>query len=146
MLHGPYPLLRLHHPLLSFVGERGCDDPDRQDTQIFTDLGNNGCTSRAGAAAHARSDKGHFSIDLEDRFDLLQALLRRLPANVRICAGPQSLGEMGPELYLVGHTALSDRLRIGITDNEIHPFNVLAEHVVHCIAAAATHTNDFDNG
>ncbi len=146
MFHGPDPFLRLHHPFLSFVGERGGDDPDGQDAQIFTDLGNDGGAAGAGAAAHARSDKGHFGIDFEDRFDLLQAFFRRLPANVRICAGPQSLGEMGPELYLVGHTALSDRLRIGITNNEIHPFNVLAEHMVHCIAATATHTNDFDNG
>jgi len=41
---------------------------------------------------------------------------------------------------------LGDRLCIGITNDEVYPFYVLAEHMVHCIAATTTHTNDLDDG
>jgi hypothetical protein len=49
-------------------------------------------------------------------------------------------------LHLIGHTALRDGLRIRVTNNKIHTFYVLAEHMVNCIAATTTHTNDLDDG
>ena len=76
----------------------------------------------------------------------LQALLCRLSPDVRIGASPQSLGEVWPQLDLIGHTALRYGLGIGITNDEIHSLYVLAEHMVYCIAATTTHTNDLDDG
>jgi hypothetical protein len=40
---------------------------------------------------------------------------------------------------------LSQRLGIGITYDEIASFNILAEHMVHCVASAAADADHFDD-
>jgi hypothetical protein len=48
-------------------------------------------------------------------------------------------------LYFIGHFAQGNGLRIGIADDEVHTFYILAIHVVNGIAAAATYTYHFDD-
>ena len=69
-----------------------------------------------------------------------------LPADIRVRSGTQTLCKMRPQLDTIGHAALRYSLGIGVTDNKIYTFNVLAEHMVYCIAASATYTNHFDDG
>jgi hypothetical protein len=51
-----------------------------------------------------------------------------------------------PKLHPVWYATLSYSLRIGIAYDEVYSFDVLAEHVVDCIAATSSNTNYFDDG
>src|SRR5690606_24788604 len=94
----------------------------------------------------ACGDECHFGIHLQYFFDFFKGFFRGLLADPWIGAGSQTLREMRPQLYFVGHGAVCNRLCVGIANDEVHPVDVLAEHVVHRVATTATNANDLDDG
>ena len=68
----------------------------------------------------------------------------RVPADVGIGPGAESLCDVGTQLQHGAHLAVSQCLGIGIGADEIHPFDVGAEHVIDGVAAATADTDHLD--
>ena len=78
--------------------------------------------------------------------DALAILDGRLPADCRIGAGAEPLGEVCAQLQNGARTGLLEGLRVGIGDNELHAFEFGADHVLDGIAAAAADADHLDHG
>ena len=57
---------------LSFVGKWSGNDPHGKNTQVLTDLGNDGSAPCSGTTTHPGGNERHLCIDLEDLSDLFE--------------------------------------------------------------------------
>ena len=129
---------------LAFKRERLGHNSDRQHTHLARNFGDDRCRTGAGSATHAGGNKEHIGTlnQLRDAFTIFNC---RLTTHVRVGTRTQALGDRATQLH--GHFCLIafQRLRVGIGANEFHACHTVADHVVDCIAAAAPHTDHFDD-
>ena len=69
---------------------------------------------------------------------------RRLPADLRVGACAQAVGDLGAELQFVRHLARGQRLQVRVHGVELHAFHAFRHHAGHGVAAAAAHADHFD--
>src|SRR5438445_466618 len=107
-------------------------------TSSSSGLSTDGRAAGAGAAAHAGGDEDHVGA-LQRRQDVLLVLQRRLPADLRVGARAQALGDLRPELDLGGRAVVLQRLAVGVGGDEVDPGEAGRDHGVQGVAAAAAH-------
>jgi hypothetical protein len=78
--------------------------------------------------------------------DVLDRLLRRRRADRRPRPRTQTLGHLHAKLDLVRRVRLGKRLRVGVGDDELHPVELLLDHVVDRVAAGAPDAEHGDPG
>src|SRR5262249_8069934 len=76
--------------------------------------------------------------------DLLHVLERRLSTTLRVGAGAEPLGHVGPDVELGGRCVRVERLRVGVDDDELDPFQAEVDHRVDGVAARSSATDHFD--
>ena len=118
------------------------DNADGQNAFFLGQFGHHGSRTGACAAAHAGSDKDHVGA-FKLFFNLFFGFFRRHFAYFRTSAGSQSLCGLKAELNFAAGRRMSQSLRIGVGHNKIDSFQILGNHVVDGITAAAA---DSDNG
>ena len=91
--------LGLQQPLLAFELERLGHDGDGQRAELAGQAGDDRRGAGAGAAAEAGGHEDHVGA-VERLNDLLGVFERRLPADVRIGAGAEALGQLAADLQL----------------------------------------------
>ena len=145
-------LRQLHHALIgdaralvAFHLERLGDHRDGQDAELLGDLRHHRRRARAGAAAHAGGDEQHVAA-FDQLDDAVAVFHRRLPADFRVGAGAQALGDVAADLQRGAHLGVLQRLRIGVDADEIHALEAGLDHVRDGVAAAAAHADHLDDG
>ena len=139
-------LLRLAHALASLEEERPRDDADGERARFARELADRSgaapvpvpppmpqvMNTRSAPARHARH--------------LVAILLDRLPADLRTRAGAESARELLADLDL--HVGLrgQQRLRVGVDRDELDALEVLLDHAVDGVAAAAADAHDLHAG
>src|SRR2546421_179376 len=78
--------------------------------------------------------------------DLVRVLQRRLPSDVRVGAGAESLRQLAADLQLDRRGTGPERLQIGVGDDELDAVETDLHHAVDGVAAAAADADDFDAG
>ncbi len=137
------PALREAHPV-ALVRERLGDHRHGQDIHLLGDLRDDRCGTCSGAATHARGDEHHVRTD-HHFLDAIAIFFRRRLPDRWLGSRAQSLGDVRPDLQLGARLAAFERLRIGVDDDEFDALHTLFDHVVHCVAAAAAHTDHLDH-
>ena len=133
------------HAFLAFEGKGLGHHRHRQHTHLPGQLRHHRRGPGAGAAAHAGGDEHHVG-SLQHFFNPFAVFLRGLPADLRVGARTQALGDIDAHLQSHRHRTALERLRVGIGADEIHPLDVGAQHMMHGIAATATYPNHLNNG
>src|SRR5262249_8717461 len=127
------------HAPATFEMERLRDDTDRQDALVARGLSDDRSSTRAGAAAHAGGDEAPMRT-VEGIDDLVDAFLRRSPADFRLRTCAEPLGHIHTELDDPLRLRHRERLGIRIGDDEIDALEARGDHVVDRVAAAAANT------
>ena len=138
-------VFRLLLALLSLISERCSDNAYGENSKIFTNFCDDRCTACACTATHAGRNECHLCVDFKNSLDLFKRFLRCLSTDLRIRACSETLGKVRTQLHFIWYQALSNGLCVGIADNKIYYFNLLAEHVIDSVASAAAHTDYFDD-
>lgn len=136
--------LRHLHTLGTFEGERLGHHRHGQDAHFLGDLRHDRRRAGAGATAHAGRDEQHVGA-FDQLHDALAIFDGGLPADVRVGAGAQALGERAAELQHGARRSVFQRLRIGIGANEIDAIDACPHHVFDGVAATAAHADHLDN-
>ena len=125
--------------------ERLGDHRYGEDAQLTGDLCHHRRGAGAGAAAHASGDKQHVGAGngLDDAFAVLEC---GAASDLRTCPRAQALGELRTDADLRRRQGAQQRLLVGVGANELDALHTAVDHVVDCIAAATTHSDDFDDG
>ena len=104
------------------------------------------CNDRGGTGSgtptHTCGDEHHVEVVFEgfaNGFDIF------------LCQGATAFGasagaETGAELYVIGDGGVCKGFGVGVADEEANAFDILAIHVANGVSAAATDTDDFDDG
>jgi hypothetical protein len=137
--------LGLNLPLLAFELERLGDDGDSERAELAGEARDHRCRAGAGAAAQTGGDEDHVGA-VERLDDLVGVFERRLPADVRIGAGTQPLGQLAADLQLDGGGVGVERLAIGVRDDELDAVESGLHHPVDGVAAAAADPDHLDPG
>jgi hypothetical protein len=139
------PRLRLNRALLALELERLGHDRNRQCPELAGQAGDHRSRPRSGAAAETGGDEDHVGTGerLDNRVGVLE---RRLPADVRIGAGAETLRQLVADLHLDAGLVVVERLHVGVGDDELHAAEAHFDHPVHGVAAAAAHANHLDVG
>ncbi len=136
---------RLRLAPLAFEGERTGDDADGQRAELAGDVGDDGRAAGAGAAAFAAGDEHHVGA-LEDLFDLVAVILAGLRADLRVGPGAEAASELAADVELDVGVAHQQCLRVGVDGDELDAFESRLDHPIDSIDAAASDSNDFDDG
>jgi hypothetical protein len=96
------------------------------------------------STTHSGGDKSHFGID-QDRLNFFQALFRCLAPDPDL-RRPQAPGLTEDELDFVSYPALGKCLCIGIANNKIATFYILAKHVVDSVASSSAYADHLNDG
>ena len=111
----------------------------------FAQLGDDGRGAGAGAAAHAARDEDEIGVGERARH-LVAVLLDRLAADL----GPRARAEPARQLLadLDLHVRLRRQqcLRVGVDGDELDAFQMLVDHPVDGVAAAAADAHDLHAG
>src|SRR5207302_407669 len=100
-----------------------------------------------GARAAAKSGRDEDHVGAVERLDdLVRVLQRRLPSDVRVGAGAESLRQLAADLQLDRRGTGPERLQIGVGDDELDAVETDLHHAVDGVAAAAADADDFDAG
>ena len=128
----------------AFKLERNGDDAYGEDVHLAGCLGDDGCRTGPGAAAHSGGDEDHAGLVADQFFDLFQRFNGGVAANIRkgTCALPPSEGSA--ELDFHRNRARVKGLGIGVAHDEIHALDAAVVHGVHRIRTAAAYADDFD--
>ena len=133
------PWLGDAHAALALEVERLGDDADGQDAELLGALRDHRSGAGAGAAAHAGGDEHHVRAG-EMIADLVDHLLGRGAADVRLRAGAEALGDLNAHLDDALGLRQGERLRVGVGDDEIAAEQAGRDHVVDGVAAGAADT------
>jgi len=118
---------------------------DGQHTFAPRSLGNYGSSTGSGSAAHAGCDEDHVHT-FERVLDLLHRLFCRSLANFGPSTSAQATSDVRAKLNALFRCAGSQRLRVGVCDNEFNAFNVGFDHVGDGVSARASNADDSDTG
>ena len=129
----------------AFELERLGHDADGQDALLLRRPGDDGCSTRTGAAAHAGGDEGHMGA-CEMVEDFGQRLLGGGGTDLRLRSGTQPLRQGCTHLNATLRGVLHESLRIGVGDDELDPLKPALDHVVDGIAAGTSNAENGDAG
>ena len=133
----------LTHPLVTFELEGFGDHAHSQHTQFACGLRDDWRGPGASAATHPGGDKAHMrASQMID--NLLDRFLGGRSPDRGSRPGTKTLGDLQTHLDLVGRTALLQRLRIGVGDDEFDALKVLVDHVVDRVAPGTTDAENRD--
>src|SRR5690606_22314260 len=121
--------------------ERLRHDGDRQRAQLPRHLRDHRRRAGPRAAAHAGGDEDQVG-PLEGAPDLLLRLLDRLAADLGPRARAEATGELLADLDLEVRLRVLQRLRVRVHADELDPLQVLVDHAIDGIAAAAADAHD----
>ena len=134
-------LRQLH--ALAFMFKRLGHHRDHQYAKFLGHLRHHwGCTG-TGTSTHACGNKHHIHTH-QDFGNTLAVFECGCMADFRLGTGAQTLGQGLAYLQLGNRLIAPERLRIGVDRNKLHALHFLLDHMVDCIAAATTHTNDLN--
>ena len=139
------PLLGLLHPAPALEQERLGHDADGERAGLAGHLGHDRRGAGAGAAAHAAGDEDHVGA-LDRLGHLVPVLLDRLAADLGPRPGPESAGQLAPDLDLDVRLGDRERLRVGVDRDELDPAELVLDHAVDGVAAAAADADDLHPG
>ena len=112
--------------------EGTADDAHGERAGFLGYLRHDGGCAGAGAAAHASNDE--YQVCPFNRLgDLVAALLRSLPAQVRVESGSQAAGQVGTDGDPIAHVASGHVLSISVYDPEFRRRNLAFLHVADCV-------------
>ncbi len=139
------PVIGLLAALGSFERERLGDHGDRQRAQFLRQRRDHGRGSGAGAAAEPRRDEHHVGAfqQIDDLFGVFE---RGLPADLRIRARAQAVGELRADRQLIGHRRRRQRLHVGVQHAELDAGESFVQHARDRILAAAADAEDANLG
>ena len=120
------------------------DDAYGEDVHLAGRLGDDGCCTGPGAAAHSGGDEDHAGLVADQFFDLFQRFDGGVAANIGKGACALASREGGAELDFYRNRACVKGLGIGIAHDEIHALDAAVVHRVHRIRTAAAYADDFD--
>ena len=123
--------------------ERLGDDADRQNSHLAGDPSDHGRSAGAGAPAHAGGHENHMRAR-QMVANLLDRLLGRRPADFGFRAGAEALGDLQSHLDDPLGARRAQRLRVGVGDDEVDPYEAGDDHVVDGVAAGAAHSAHHD--
>ena len=123
--------------------ERLGDDADGEDALLAGRAGDDRRGAGAGAAAHAGGDEDHVRAG-EVIDDLVDRLLGRGAADLRLRAGAETLGDGDAHLDHALGPRGRQRLAVGVGDDELAAVQARADHVVDGVAAGAADAEDGD--
>ena len=124
------------HAALAFELKWLGDDADGENAEIARGPGDDGGSTRAGAAAHAGGNERHVRAG-QLGADRLDGLFRRRAAHIRLRAGAEPAGHLRAHLDDALGLRTGERLGIGIGDDELDAFEPGLDHVVDGIATGA---------
>lgn len=129
------------HAAAAFEVERLGDDADCQDTLVAGSLCDDGCSTGAGAAAHAGGDEAHVgAVQVID--DLVDAFFSGSAADFRLGTGAETFGDVDAELDDPICLRHGQSLRIRVGDDEVDALEASRDHVVDSVTATATNTEN----
>ena len=131
------------HAARAFEVERLGHHADGEDAHVARDLGDDGGSTGAGAAAHAGGDEHHVGAG-EMIAQFVEHFLGGGCADVRLRAGAEALRDLGAHLHDALRLRHRQRLRVGVGDDEVDALQPGSDHVVDGIAARATDAEDGD--
>ena len=104
------------------------------------------CGGRAKdhVAAHTGGHEHHIGA-FQQLGDTLTVFHGGLPADVRVGAGAQALGDLAAELNHGFRGGVAQRLGVRVGADEIHAFHVGTHHMIDGVATAATDAHYFDH-
>src|SRR5690606_34157630 len=118
---------------------------DRQGTERAGDPGDHGGATGAGAAALAGGDEDHVR-PAQDLLDLLDVVLGRLAAHLRVRPGAQAAGQLPADVELDVRVTHQQRLGIRVDGDGLHAAESHVDHAVHGVDAGAADAADLDDG
>src|SRR6516162_6022253 len=136
--------LGLRRPALALEPERPGHHADREGAEGARDAGHDGGAAGAGAAALPGRDEDHVRA-LEDFFDFLAVVFRRLGPDVGVGTGTEPAGQFAADVELDVGIAHEQRLRIRVDRDELNALEPLFDHPVYGIDAAPSDTDDLDD-
>ena len=99
--------------------------------------GHDGSGTGSRAAAHAGCNESHAGVGVENGFDFFNVALGKFLRFLRIIACTTAVADY----HFVRHFGCSYGHFIGVADHKSHLLDTLFVHVVHSVAATATHTD-----
>ena len=134
--------LRLAHTAGTFKLKGLGDDRNRENAELFGNLGNHGSRTGSGAAAHAGRDKEKMRT-LKRLTDLVGGFL--CGHGTHFGFGARTEPGLTERNHDVGPGA-AQRLLIRVGSNKRNSLSLIVDHVLNGIAAATADTDDFDAG
>jgi hypothetical protein len=135
-------LLGLICTKLPLEGERARHDADGERADLATDVRDDGCTARSGAAALARGD--------EDHVRALERLLQpsrppALPPDTRVGAGAEPPRGLRADVDLHVRIGHEQRLCVRVDGHELDAGHPGLDHAAHRVRSAAADPDDLDH-
>ena len=128
--------------LWTFEAEGNGDDTHGEDAKLLRHFGNDWCSTRSGATTHTSGDERHARSIAEHIANVVDALLRCHAGLLGLVACTEPLLA---QLQMHGHGRVVECLVVGVAKHEGDIVDAFAIHVVHGIATAATHADNFNN-
>ena len=125
--------------------ERFGDHGHGQGVDLLGQFGHQGGRPGAGSAAQAAGDEDHVR-PFQDVGDGLPGLLGRPTTDLRIAAGPQAPGVVGPQLNPATGLGRFQGLQVRVGGDELHSGQAGLDHVVDGVAAGSADADHFDFG
>ena len=125
----------------AFELERFGNDADGQNAFGFGQLGNDRCGTRTGTAAHAGGNKDHIGA-FKFFFYFFLGFFGGQLTDFRTGSGAETLCGFKAELDFAAGRGMSESLRVGIGNDKVNAFQILRNHIIDGIAAAAADTDD----
>ena len=135
--------LGLLHPAAALKVEGLGDHTHGEHPGLTGNVGHDGGSAGAGAAAHAGGDKDHVGV-LQTLGDLGTALLGGLSAHLGIAARSLAAGELLTDLdLLIGRRDIQGLL-VRIDGDKVHALHAAAHHAVDHVVSAAANADHLD--
>ena len=132
-------------PCCACCARRLGDHRHRQRAHFAGQRRNDGRGAGARSASQAGGDEHH--VGAFQRFnDLVGIFQRGAAAHFRIRARPQAVCQLHAQLDLHRRFGKTQRLQVGVGDDELYAFHPRFDHAIERVAAAAADTDDFDLG
>ena len=138
-------LFGVAHALLTFEEEGFGDDRDREHPAFLGRPCDDRSGARAGAPAHAGSDKDHVRA-LDGLLQFFLGLFNGALAELGVHAGAEAPGQILADVdFLLGQRVVKV-LGVSINGDKIDSLNLRIDHVVDRILAGTAHSDDLDSG
>ena len=128
--------------LLAFETEGDGDDTYSEDAQFFRHAGDDGSSTGAGATTHAGGDERHLRAVVEHALQRAFTLFGSGTRSLGLVACSQTFST---QLQVYRNGGVVERLTVGVAEHEGDIVDAFLVHVVHGVAATATHTDDFND-